>query len=86
VRYFVLRDFPRFDRHLRTDASIVQSPAFQKAVVWISKCLPLSDEQRIAVALLLKTEQEDLGAPSTADSEGSSKKNTQDEGELQQET
>jgi hypothetical protein len=84
VRFFVLRDFPRFDRHLRTDASIVQRPAFQKAVVWISKCLPLSDEQRIAVALLLKTEQEDLGA-STADSEGSSKKNTQDEGELQQE-
>ena len=83
MRYFVLRDFPRFDRHLRTDASIVQRPAFQKAVVWISKCLPLSDEQRIAVALLLKTEQEDLGA-STADSEGSTK-NTQDEEELPKE-
>ena len=80
----VLQDFPSFDTHLGTDASIVQSPVFEKAVVRISKGLPLSAEQRTEVALLLKTEQEDLST-STADTEGSSD-NTQDEEELREET
>ena len=81
----VLRDFPRFDTHLGTDASIVQSPAFEKAVVRISKGLPQSEEQQTAVALFLETEQEDLGAANTADYEGSSN-NTEDEEELPEES
>jgi hypothetical protein len=50
----VLQDFPRFATHLSDDAKIVQNPMFEKAVVRISKGLPLSEEQRLAVAMLSK--------------------------------
>jgi hypothetical protein len=40
----VLQDSPSFGRHLGTVASIVQSPAFEKAISRISKeGLPLSE-------------------------------------------
>ena len=78
----VLRDFPSFESHLGHDADIVQYHVFEKAVVQISKGLPLLEEQRTAVTVLLKTQQE-LGA--TADTEGSSD-NTQDEEDFREET
>ena len=80
----VLQDFPSFESHLGSDADIVQNPVFEKAVVQISKGLSLSEDQRTAVAVLLKAQQEELGA-STADTEASSD-NTQDEEELREET
>ena len=81
----VLRDFPSFESHLGHDADIMQNPVFEKAVVQISKGLPLSEEQRTAVAVLLKTQQEKLGTSSTADTEDSSD-NTQDVEDFREET
>ena len=50
----VLDDFPDFHHYLTDDADIVENPLFEKAIVRISKGLPLSEEQKQAAARLLK--------------------------------
>ncbi len=54
------------------DARIVENKVFEKAVLRISKGLPLTDEQRHAASILLKSEttDEDMGALSEEDAGG----------------
>ena len=46
-----LTDFPDFEGYLADDARIVENKVFEKAVLGISKGLPLTDEQRHAASI-----------------------------------
>jgi hypothetical protein len=67
-----LKDFPDFEGHLADDARIVENKVFEKAVLRVSKGLPLTNEQRHAASILLKsdTTDEDMGALSEEDAGG----------------
>jgi hypothetical protein len=77
----VLEDFPDFKHYLADDANIVEDPLFEKAIVRISKGLPLSDEQKQAAARLLKCEAGGDNFQPVTDNNQSSDDVTDEDGE-----
>ena len=58
----VLLDYPEFEHDLSDSAMIVDNQEFEKAVMKISKGMPLTDEQRTAAACLLSDANRTTGA------------------------
>ncbi len=56
----VLVDYPDLDHHLGDKASIVESPAFENAVMRIASGLPLSEEQRCIAGCLLYDQDDNV--------------------------
>jgi hypothetical protein len=51
-------DFPDFEHYIGNDAVIIENEMFEKAVMRISRGIPLSDSQRCAALRLLKLTDE----------------------------